>query len=242
MALPLSNEPFKGGREALPVSAELSEEGGPFSLFQTRRREEGGRRSLPAGSRRKNRRLCGRLAGGWGPFDLRCGLYVLAPCPCAPRLDAELDQLLVAVADVGEGLVRPPRRSGRPEEALLRPVYPSGGHTFSAAHLDSRHKAVNTATVKTTFDLPNALIRKAKALAAQQGRPLLDLVAEAIHEKLEAAAPGETDATSARGVRREAWERWKSRLEQHPDGTWFNPEGIDDEIFFQSLEGSRREP
>jgi hypothetical protein len=96
--------------------------------------------------------------------------------------------------------------------------------------------------VKTTFDLPNALIRKAKALAAQQGRPLLDLVAEAIHEKLEAAAPGETDATSARGVRREAWERWKSRLEQHPDGTWFNPEGIDDEIFFQSLEGSRREP
>src|SRR3954447_15188016 len=52
---------------ALPVSGEPSGEGGPFSLFPTRRREEGGRRSLPAGSRRKDHRLCGRLAGGWGP-------------------------------------------------------------------------------------------------------------------------------------------------------------------------------
>jgi hypothetical protein len=96
--------------------------------------------------------------------------------------------------------------------------------------------------VKTTFDLPNALIRKAKALAAQQGRPLRDLVAEAIYEKLEAAAAGEMDTTNARKVRREAWKRWKSRLERHPDGTWFNPEGIGDEIFFQSLEGVRRGP
>src|SRR6476661_4801102 len=67
MALPLSNEPLKGGREALPVSAELSEEGGPFSLSPTRRWKEGGRRSLPAGSRRKDRRLRGRIAGRWGP-------------------------------------------------------------------------------------------------------------------------------------------------------------------------------
>jgi len=117
-----------------------------------------------------------------------------------------------------------------------------GGVRLTVAHLDSRRKAVNTATVKTTFDLPNALVRRAKALAAQQGRPLRDLVAEAIDEKLEVAAGGEMDATNAREVRREAWERWKSRLERRPDGTWFNPEGIDDEAFFQSLEEIRQEP
>ena len=96
--------------------------------------------------------------------------------------------------------------------------------------------------MKTTFDLPDALVRKAKALAAQQGRPLRDLVAEAIDEKLEVAAGGEANATKASEVRREAWERWKSRLERRSDGTWFNPEGIDDESFFRSLEEVRREP
>src|SRR6476661_5987841 len=101
MALPLSNEPLKGGREALPVSAELSEEGGPFSLSPTRRWKEGGRRSLPAGSRRKDRRLRGRIDGGRGSFALRCGLCALAFLPCAQRLDAELNQLLVAAQAAG---------------------------------------------------------------------------------------------------------------------------------------------
>jgi predicted DNA-binding protein len=96
--------------------------------------------------------------------------------------------------------------------------------------------------VKTTFDLPHELVRKAKAVAAQQGRPLRDLVAEAIDEKLEVVAGGGVDATKAREVRREAWERWKGRLERRSDGTWFNPEGVDDESFFQSLEEVRREP
>ena len=45
----------------------------------------------------------------------------------------------------------------------------------------------------------------------------------------------------AREVRREVWERWKSRLVRHLDGTLFNPEGID-ESFFRSLEEVRREP
>ena len=99
-----------------------------------------------------------------------------------------------------------------------------------------------TAAVKTTFDLPLALVRKAKALAAQQGRPLRDLVAEAIDEKLEVAAGEEAEATKAGEVRREAWERWKGRLKRRSDGTWFNPEGVDDESFFQSLEEVRREP
>jgi hypothetical protein len=92
--------------------------------------------------------------------------------------------------------------------------------------------------VKTTFDLPDPLLRKAKALAAQQGRPLRDLVAEAIGEKL-ADAVG---AVKAGGERRAAWERWKTRLEQLPDGSWFNPEGVEDESFFHSLDEIRQEP
>jgi hypothetical protein len=43
-------------------------------------------------------------------------------------------------------------------------------------------------------------------------------------------------------ARRGAWERWKSRLEQLPDGTWLNPEGICDESFFRSLEEIRHAP
>jgi len=97
--------------------------------------------------------------------------------------------------------------------------------------------------VKTTFDLPPILVRKAKALAAQQGRPLRDLVAEAIDEKLGGGAAGEEPEMAKTGeVRREAWERWKNRLERRPDGTWLNPEGVEDESFFQSLEEARREP
>lgn len=108
----------------------------------------------------------------------------------------------------------------------------------SASRLDRNQRAVNTAEVKTTFDLPDPLLRKAKALAAQQGRPLRDLVAEAIGEKLEGAAGvGKTG-----GERRSAWERWKTRLEQLPDGSWFNPEGIEDESFFHSLDEIRQEP
>jgi hypothetical protein len=46
--------------------------------------------------------------------------------------------------------------------------------------------------MKTTFDLPEPLLRRAKAVAAHQGRPLRDLVAKAIEGKLSAddcAAP-----------------------------------------------------
>lgn len=57
--------------------------------------------------------------------------------------------------------------------------------------------------MKTTFDLPDELVRKAKALAAQQGRPLRNLVAEAIAEKLAAAVAREAEATEAHEVRRE---------------------------------------
>jgi len=45
--------------------------------------------------------------------------------------------------------------------------------------------------VKTTFDLPETLLREAKAAAAQQGRPLRDFVAEAMADKLAAKPPTE---------------------------------------------------
>jgi hypothetical protein len=95
--------------------------------------------------------------------------------------------------------------------------------------------------VKTTFDLPDPLLRDAKALAAQQGRPLRDLVAEAIGEKLEQAGGAAPGSTRTGERRREAWERWRARLVQQPDGSWLNPDGIDDESFFQSLEEARGE-
>lgn len=40
--------------------------------------------------------------------------------------------------------------------------------------------------MKTTVDLPDSLLRDAKAAAARQGRTLRDLVAEALNEKLHA--------------------------------------------------------
>jgi len=95
--------------------------------------------------------------------------------------------------------------------------------------------------MKTTFDLPDPLLRKAKALAARQGRPLRELVAEAIDEKVGEAAADEEEAPTVGSARREGWERWKSRLQPLPDGSWLNPEGIDDESFFQSLDEIRRE-
>lgn len=89
--------------------------------------------------------------------------------------------------------------------------------------------------MKTTFNLPDPLLRKAKALAAQQGRPLRDLVAEAISEKLEHVA----NTLKASEGRRQAWKHWRSRLYQLPDGSWFNPDGIEDESFFQALDEVR---
>jgi hypothetical protein len=45
------------------------------------------------------------------------------------------------------------------------------------------------AEMKTTVDLPETLVREAKALAARDGRTLRDFVAEAMNEKLHATRP-----------------------------------------------------
>ena len=96
--------------------------------------------------------------------------------------------------------------------------------------------------MKTTFDLPDLLVRKAKALAAQQGRALRDLVAEAIDQRLITEPSEVTDRPEASESRRKSWEAWRARLVQEPDGSWRNPDGIEDESFFEDLEDIRREP
>ena len=91
--------------------------------------------------------------------------------------------------------------------------------------------------MKTTFDLPEPLLRRAKAAAAHQGRPLRDLVADAIEDKLS------SDEATARAAAEQdnAWKAFTSRLQKLPDGTYYNPEGIADESFFEALEVIRTE-
>lgn len=91
--------------------------------------------------------------------------------------------------------------------------------------------------MKTTFDLPEPLLRRAKAAAAHQGRPLRDLVAEAIEGKLAA----EEAAACAALERDNQWNAFAARLQKQPDGSYFNPEGIEDQAFFEALEEIRRE-
>lgn len=91
--------------------------------------------------------------------------------------------------------------------------------------------------MKTTFDLPDPLLRKAKALAAAQGRPLRDLVAEAIEARL--AAPAPPSPQRRREPPADEWQAFLDTLELQPDGSYINPNGIDDPAFFQALEEIR---
>jgi len=89
--------------------------------------------------------------------------------------------------------------------------------------------------MKTTFDLPEPLMRRAKAAAAHQGRPLRDLVAEAIEAKLAA----EEAAAGTRASQDNPWKAFMARLQKLPDGTYYNPEGIEDDAFFRTLDTIR---
>lgn len=91
--------------------------------------------------------------------------------------------------------------------------------------------------MKTTFDLPDPLLRKAKAAAADQGRPLRDLVAEALAEKLAALAL----AKSARKSRDSEWKAFEAKLKKLPDGTYLNPEIPEDDNFAEILKAIREE-
>lgn len=91
--------------------------------------------------------------------------------------------------------------------------------------------------MQTTFDLPEPLLRRAKAAAAHQGRPLRDLVADALESKLSA-----DDALARAAAEQDnAWAAFTLRLQKLPDGTYFNPEGIADEGFFEALDLVRAE-
>ena len=91
--------------------------------------------------------------------------------------------------------------------------------------------------MKTTFDLPDPLLRRAKAVAAEQGRPLRDLIAEAITDKL-ASPPRDVSLRRSEPPTHE-WEAYLATLERQPDGSYINPNGIDDESYFEDLDDIR---
>ena len=91
--------------------------------------------------------------------------------------------------------------------------------------------------MKTTFDLPDPLLRRAKAVAADQGRPLRDLVAEALSEKLSALSL----AKSTRRGRISEWQEFEARLQKLPDGSYINPDIPEDDKFAEILQTIREE-
>ena len=90
--------------------------------------------------------------------------------------------------------------------------------------------------MKTTFDLPEPLLREAKSMAAQQGRPLRDLVAEALTDKLSSNARKRARARP----RTSEWKAFEATLIRQPDGSYLNPNGIQDESFFADVEAARK--
>lgn len=97
-------------------------------------------------------------------------------------------------------------------------------------------ETVNTAGMKTTFDLPDPLLRKAKAVAAAEGRPLRDLVAEAIEARLAAPQPAPQRRSEPPP---DEWQAFLATLERQPDGSYINPNVTDDDAFFQALDEIR---
>ena len=90
--------------------------------------------------------------------------------------------------------------------------------------------------MKTTFDLPDLLMRRAKAAAAAQGKPLRDLVAEAIEARLAQPKPPLQRRSEPP---HDEWQAFLATLELQPDGGYINPNVTDDEVFFQALEEIR---
>ena len=91
--------------------------------------------------------------------------------------------------------------------------------------------------MKTTFDLPDPLLRRAKAVAADEGRPLRDFVADALSEKLAAYANNKRAAGSPSSE----WKAFSARLQAQPDGSFINPQGIDNEALDEVLDTIRQE-
>ena len=84
-----------------------------------------------------------------------------------------------------------------------------------------------------TLDLPPALLRQATACASAQGCSLQALVVDALNIKLANAPKPE----APRPV--DEWAEFEARLHLQPDGSYINPNGIDDDEFFKNLERIR---
>ena len=86
-----------------------------------------------------------------------------------------------------------------------------------------------------TFDLPEPLLHRAEATAAAEGRPLGDWVVIAVEAKVAA----HEEAARALAASEAASKAFAARLRLMPVGSYFNPDGIDDEGFFEILESLR---
>ena len=86
--------------------------------------------------------------------------------------------------------------------------------------------------MKLTIHLPEELLRRAEAIAAARKVPLESLIAEAVRH-LVSTAPETPE------IGRQSDDAFLARFVQLPDGTLFNPEGIDDESFFRALDEIR---
>ena len=80
--------------------------------------------------------------------------------------------------------------------------------------------------MKTTIDLPDTLLRRAKARAALRGRPLREYVIEAISEKLEAEQKGVPGDSGWRSVFGKAPKRAVREIQSIVEGEF---EAIDPE-------------
>ena len=89
--------------------------------------------------------------------------------------------------------------------------------------------------MKITLDLPETLLQRARAAAAQHGRPLDQLVADAVEVKL---AEDEA-AVRAAEASENALAAFAAGLQRLPDGSLFNVNGIDDEGSFETLDALR---
>ena len=87
--------------------------------------------------------------------------------------------------------------------------------------------------MNVTLDLPDQLLRRAEACAAGQGCSLQTLVIEALREKLASAAAARLPQP------KDEWHEFASRLQLQPDGSYINPDGVEDETFFRNLEKIR---
>lgn len=86
-----------------------------------------------------------------------------------------------------------------------------------------------------TFELPEPLLHRAEAAAADEGCALERWVELAIYARVTA----HEESARALAASDAALKALASRLQVMPDGSLYNPDGIEDEAFFETLESLR---